>query len=258
MFSVPIEPVLVFILVFIRVIFLLSFLPVFSDPFTPVRARILLALSIALMFTPLTDLAAADFPQTVPQFMALMLPEAIFGMSLGFVGRIFFATIQFAGSIIGRESGFQFANVFDPTRAFQTPVVAQVLYIGSILVFFGVNGDHIFFNALAQSFQNAPPGYLSVRSNIHVFFNQQAVRMFFIAVQMSLPIMAAIFVLNVGMSMLAKGAPRINVFMERFPLAIITGLILLSLLSNFYVRYFINMIGDMRRHVAELLRIMGA
>ncbi len=257
MFSIPIEPILGFFLVFARVGFFFAFLPIYGDAFAPNRVRILIALVVALLFAPLVEVSPSVFPQTLWQLLGFLWPEALLGLSLGFVGRLFFAAVQFAGSVMGHELGFQMADVIDPTQQARIPVLGQMLFIGSLLVFLGVNGDHLFFQALAQSFRVAPLGELGTPEALGGFFSQSATRMFVIAVKLSLPIIAAIFVVNVGMGMLGRAVPSINIFVERFPLAILLGFLVLSLISGFFVHLVTNQLGVVRDELTTLLRLFG-
>jgi flagellar biosynthetic protein FliR len=257
MFSIPIEPVLGFFLVFARVGFFFAFLPIYGDAFAPNRIRILLSLVVALLFAPLVEVNLAVFPQTVWDLAGFLLPEALLGLSLGFVGRLFFAAVQFAGSVMGHELGFQMADILDPTQQARIPVLGQMLFIGSLLVFLGINGDHLFFQALAQSFRVAPLGELSIPDRLGAFFSQSTSRMFVIAVKLSMPIIAAIFVTNVGMGMLGKAVPSINVFVERFPIAILLGFFVLSVVSGFFVQLVVDQLGVVRDELTAVLQLFG-
>jgi hypothetical protein len=117
--------------------FFFAFLPIYGDAFAPNRVRILIALVVALLFAPLVEVSPSVFPQTLWQLLGFLWPEALLGLSLGFVGRLFFAAVQFAGSVMGHELGFQMADVIDPTQQARIPVLGQMLFIGSLLVFLG-------------------------------------------------------------------------------------------------------------------------
>jgi len=219
MLQIPIQPILVFLLVLIRVLFFFFFMPVFGEVFTPIRVRILLSATVAFVLTPLLSTSAAiSFPQSIGQFLFIMAPEALLGMAFGLVGSILFGTVQFAGQIMGEEIGFGMAAVVDPAQTGgQIPIVAEVLYITALILFFAVDAHHFFLRALAQSFEQAPPGALGYSQNVALFLSQKASRMFFLAVQMSLPIIVVIFLTNMAMGMVAKAVPQINVFLESFP-----------------------------------------
>jgi flagellar biosynthesis protein FliR len=258
MFQIPIEPLLVFILVLARVLFFFSFLPVYSDQFLPTRFRVIAGFGVAIVFTPLLYSTPLAFPRGIPQFAGLLIPEALLGLSFGLVGRVIFGAIQHAGQIMGHEVGFDMAQQMDPTQSVQMPVVAQLLFICSLLVFFVSNAHHFFFEALAQSFQRIPPG--SVRFSAEAmaaFFTKQGAGMFLLAVQLSLPVIAVIFVVNVALVMLSKGVPQIQVFYERFSICVIVGLFSISLLIGLMVRLMTGVFGQLRDDLSVLLGLLG-
>jgi flagellar biosynthesis protein FliR len=255
MFVLPIEPVLVFILIFIRALLLLSFLPVYGEVFTPIRVRVLLGVTLSMVMVSIVDLNLNLFPQSIPEFFILMLPEALLGFSIGLVGRLLFGAMQFGGTVIGKEIGFQFANMLDPSQTVQIPVVGQMMYVASLLVFLAVRGDHQFFLAFERSFRLAPPGFFNTPDNLHVFFNERATEMFIVGVQLALPVIASIFIVNMGMGMMAKGVPQMHVFMESFPIKILVGLILLSVLSSFLIQVMVDRTMAMGGDLIDLLRL---
>jgi flagellar biosynthetic protein FliR len=256
MFSIPVEPLFVGILVMVRVSLFLSFMPVFGDVFVPVRVRLALGLAITLVLTPLLYRTPLTFPFTIAGFLVVLLPEALLGMAFGLVGRILFAIFQYTGNIIGEQLGFHMAQTIDPSQEQQVTVMAQLLFICALLVFFGVDAHHLFFHALSVSFAELPPGSLGFSFHLHDFFREQGARMFYLAVQMSLPIIAVIFVVNAGMGMLAKAVPQIQVFFESFIVRIIIGLFMLSAVIGFIVNQMVEVFGRLWPDLETLILLM--
>ena len=255
--EIPLSPVLMFLLAFLRVLFFLSFLPIFGDLFTPLRVRILLAATAAFVFAPLLAPGVAVLPSTFGEFFALMASEALLGMALGFVGRVLFGAVQFAGGIMGEQIGFNMAGVMDPSQGTQVPIMAEILYIFALLLFFTSNSHHLFFGALARSFDQAPPGFLALTTDLAAFFSQKVSTMIWIAVQMSLPIIALIFAANVAMGMVAKAVPQLNVFLESFPIRIMAGLFLLAGTTGLLARHIAGMFSNSKADLLQVLSILA-
>lgn len=256
MIQIPLDLVVSFMLVFVRVFLFLSFMPVYGDIFMPARVRALTAIAISLVFAPLLHLNPALMPDTLPRFFLFFFPEAILGMALGFVGRLIFASVQFAGTLIGEQVGFGMASILDPTQAGQMPVVGQTLFLATLLVFLGINGDQYFFSALAGTFEQVPPGLLLLPDSLGAFFTQRASEMFILAVQLSMPIIIAIFAANVGLVMLGKGIPTLHLLIESFPIRIMLGLFVLSLTSVFFIQTIVEQMEVMRRNLKELMELI--
>ncbi|NQU45367.1 flagellar biosynthetic protein FliR [bacterium] len=179
------------------------------------------------------------------------------GFAFGLVGRFLFATFQFAGQIIGEQIGFHTAQMVDPTQTAQLPTVGQLLFIASLLVFFAIDAHHVFFEALAKSFDQTPPGSIRFAPGLAAFFVEQGARMFVIAVQLSMPIMAVGFVVNVGMGLMTRAVPRMHVFVESFPIRILIGLFMLGIVITIIVRAMVGLLGQMQNDMDGLSNLLG-
>ena len=241
MVSLPIQPVFVFILVLIRLLTFFSFMPVFSETYVPIRFRVVTAAAAAFVFFPAVQVDPAVFPETLSEMMALMLPEALIGFAFAMVGRILFSTIQLGGNIIGDNMGFNMSQIVAPGLGGQIPLMAQSAYVFSLIVFFVVDAHHAFFAALARSFEIAPPGFIATVSDLTLFFIQRTNQMFIVAVQIAMPILTVLLVTTLGMGFLARAVPRINMFMESFPLRILIGFLMLTAIGGYILRFFADM-----------------
>jgi len=257
MLQIPIEPVLMFLLALIRVSVFFAFLPVFGDVFVPLRVRMLVSVAVALIFTPFLSAHVSAYPQTVPQFVSVMASEALLGMSFGLIGSILFAAIQMAGQIMGEQIGFGTSGIVDPSQSVQIPLLAEVLYIMALVLFFATNAHHLFLNALALSFEHAPPGVLGFSESLPALFVTKTAQMFEIAVQLSLPVIALIFTVNMAMGMVAKAVPQINVFLESFPVRIVAGLFLLSAIVGMIAKTMAVMFSGVRSDLMDILSFMA-
>ena len=257
MFTLPIEPLLIFIVVLVRVLFFFGFMPVWGEVFLPLRFRMLFSTAVAFVFTPLLiQTHLMHVPQTFSGLLVLILPEALLGMAFGLVARLVYATFQFAGQIIGEQIGFGMAQMLDPSQTGQLPVLAQLMYLFGLLLFFSSNGHYVFFTALAHSFEQAPPGFVGYSIGLNDFFNARAADMFLCAVQLSMPIVAVVFVTNAALAMVAKAVPQINVFMESFPVRIFVGFLLLMSILGLMARFMLWMLDKMGKDLDGLLGIM--
>lgn len=243
MIHVPIESFYVFMLVLMRIGFVITFFPLMGETFVPVRARILLAVAISLAIAPVVPVTAAQFPQTIVGFALMVVSEAMFGFSIGFVGKIVFAVVQFSGQIMGEQMGFGLVNAIDPTGSHQTSIVAELQYILAILIFLTANFHHGFLRAAAASFAIVPPGTAIAGAGLTQMMMGMGSMLFALAVKFAMPIIIIVFAINVGLGMIARAVPQLNVFLESFPLRIMAGVSMLLLSLGFSVSQWENMMG---------------
>lgn len=256
MISIPLDPVLVWIMVFLRTSFLLAFFPLFGEGFVPLWARIVLSGVIALALAPVAPLTADQFPTTVGAMVAMTGSEALLGFSVGLIGRAMFAVVQFSGQIGGEQIGFGLINTIDPTSSHQISVIAELQYLLSVLVFLTSGLHHVFFAAMAASFDSLPPGTAVLSSGVGAFFIQLGGAVFSLAVRFAMPVIAVVFIINVAMAMIGRAVPQINVFLESFPLRIIGGLLVVMASLPLLVRLWLVMFSGMESLFAELFSLL--
>lgn len=214
--------------VLVRVAMIMAFLPVFGEDFTPMKVRAGLALALTACLLPAVGPNTANLPETTPQLVGAMVPEFIFGMTLGLCARLVFAAVQFAGQLAGEQIGFGIANIFDPVNNAQISIIAQLHYLFSILIFFAIDGHHLFLTALVRSFEIVPLFSVNLPGELVGFMGREVAHMFTLAVVISAPILAAMLLSNIALGLVSKAVPQINIFIESFPIHILLGLVLLS------------------------------
>lgn len=256
MIQIPLAFLYVFMLVLLRIGFVITFFPLMGETFVPVRARILLAMAISLALTPVVPVTAAMFPHTIVGFALMVLSEALFGFSIGFIGKIVFAVVQFSGQIMGEQMGFGLVNAIDPTGSHQTSVIAELQYILAILIFLVANFHHGFLRAAAASFSVVPPGGAVVGVGLTSLMMGLGAMLFALAVKFAMPIIVIVFAINVGLGMIARAVPQLNVFLESFPLRIMAGIAVLLITLGFTVGQWEDMMGGINGWLGQAVRGM--
>lgn len=192
----------------------------------------------------------------------LIFREALIGLLLGFVGYLMFMVIQAAGSFIDMQIGFSIANVIDPMSGASSPLLGNFKYMIALLMFLAMNGHHYLLDAIVNSynwvpldnqlFQNMLDGSLSD------FFIKSFGQAFMLAIQMSAPLITALFLTDIGLAFLARTAPQYNVFVIGVPLKIIIGLALLLILMPTLAVLFQSLFDIMFESMRNLMTTMGS
>src|SRR5262249_7667359 len=125
---------LIFVLVLTRVGALVMALPVFGGSGTPIQARALLAVTIALLVTPLHFGLPAPQPDNLPMLVGILAKEALLGLALGGAAMALVGGVQLAGQVIGQTSGLSLADVADPTFESNISVFSQFLELVTLAV----------------------------------------------------------------------------------------------------------------------------
>ncbi|RMF77321.1 MAG: type III secretion protein, partial [Nitrospirae bacterium] len=153
----------------------------------------------------------------------------VVGALIGFVVAALFAGVQLAGQAVAAQMGFAAASQFDPMTHANSMVVGQFQFVVAALVFFALGGHLRVVEALAASFARIPPGAgrLGGAAVEQVF--ELTAGVFVAAACIAAPVIAAMLLTNVGLAILARTLPQMNVFLVAFPLQIGVGLAALAL-----------------------------
>ncbi len=219
----------VYLLVLIRVSVILFMMPVFSSNVFPNRLKTGLALVVALLFYPVVHVDVSRFPMSVGATGLLIAGEAMTGLTLGLCLRMFFASVQLAGQVIGFQMGFAMINVIDPQTGANVSIMDQLGYWVCVLVFLLLNGHHIMFLAVIDSFRLVPVGFFAMQKVMMAKIVELGGQMFLLAVKIGAPVIASLLFVSVGFGLIAKFSPQMNVMIVAFPLKIVAGLILFGL-----------------------------
>jgi flagellar biosynthetic protein FliR len=209
---------------FLRVLALLSALPVLGTRMVPMRVRVGLALLVALAaqaVLPPAPVVALDSPLA----LALVAQQVLIGVTLGFAVRIVFAAVEFAGEIVGLQMGLNFAGFFDPVTASQTTAASR--FFGTIVawLFIVINGHLAVIAAVIKSFEAFPVGPEPFAFLRTLAPHTWGAEIFATGLWIALPLVAMLLFVNLVLGVISRVAQQMNVFAIGFPLTLGTGLI---------------------------------
>jgi flagellar biosynthesis protein FliR len=244
-----------FFWIFVRVGVLFFMLPFFGARGMPSLWKAGISLLTAVILTPVVP-PPPSFPATNLEVFLGLASEALLGFVLAMGVKMLFAAVELAGQFIGFQMGFNMASAMDPQTGGQSTAMSQFLYLFTILIFFSVNGHHLFIRALASSFYKVPPNGFHLKANLVGGLIQVSSDMFLIALKMAAPIMIALFLSNLCLGIVARTVPQVNVLMIGFPLNICLGMILFALLLLNLSPFFVDLVRKMGESMMGLVQLM--
>ncbi|WP_147821267.1 flagellar biosynthetic protein FliR [Salidesulfovibrio onnuriiensis] len=250
--------ILSFYLTLFRVSIVLFLLPFYGGRSIPTKIKAVLTLALSLALWPHLSFPAEMFPQNPWEILIMLLGEAALGLTLGLMVRILFSAVQTGGHIIGFQMGFAMVNVVDPLTGVSEAVSAHFLYMCTMLTFLTLNGHLYLLQALSQSFEFVPPGQFMINSVIAAQVFTFSKQLFILAIKIAAPVMAAVFLVDLALALIAKAAPQMHVLVVGFPVKIAVGFLFLGSLFEIlavYVTDFIKGLGPLFLH---MLKAMGA
>jgi flagellar biosynthesis protein FliR len=168
--------------------------------------------------------------------------------------------IQIAGGLIDFQMGFAIASVIDPQTGGQSPLLGQYLYMLSLLFLLSTDGHHLLIDGIYHSYEMIEIEDLLIalgeESFVH-FITRTFAIMFLIAVQMSLPIVGSIFLVDIALGIMARTVPQLNIFVVGFPVKIIISFVLLIVAMGSMFMVVQHIFEQMLYAMRALINILG-
>lgn len=220
-----------------------------------VKAGFIMMLSVCVYaITPVGELQA---PTTVLGLVFSFLLEMFLGYVLGLAVNFFFYIPMMAGSIIDTQMGLAMASTYDPASGIQVTVTSTLLNAMMSLLFFAANGHHTLIRIMVSSGRIVPFGQVALGENLYAAFVELFVECTILGVKLAMPILAAELMGQVGMGILMKVIPQINVFVINIDLKVIIGLVLLMLLMPAISGFLLDAEAEMLLTLQRLLPLMS-
>lgn len=212
-----------------RISALLLVAPVLSLDAVTIRIRIALALVLTVFVYPLFDWPVID-PTTAPGLLELVNQITI-GILMGLILQVVLAAVATAGQAIAGSMGLSMAQMIDPNLG-NVPVVASFLVILASLIFLGLGGHVLLLELLIQSFEMLPIGQGLLSLNAVGALLGWSSMIFVGAVLLALPMLVILLAVNLGLGVVVRAAPTLNIFAVGFPAMILVGILMLYVLMG--------------------------
>lgn len=206
----------------VRVATATAFTAVLGPTVLPGSVRILLAAGLGILLAS----ATGTTPRLDDSPIAIALAcvqEVLIGAALGVGFLCAYAATQIAGRILDTQMGFGIASVFNPSAGTIAPLTGTLLGMAAVSVFLAMNGHHVLIRALALSVETTPPG-APLRTFAWGAIVPQGGLMFSYGLALAAPVMLALLLADITLSVFARSMPQLNVFVLGFALKIMFGL----------------------------------
>ena len=223
-----------FLFVMFRVGALILFIPILGSGQVPNRIKIGFILFISIAVFPMVRTTPMPEPEGLFELVVYLFSEITIGLAVAYSARLLFTAVQIAGTVIDFQMGFGVVNVIDPQTETQVSITAQFQNIIAILIFLAADAHHIIIGAIVESFFLINPSQIDFSTFTPEIILVLFKATFVTAVKIAAPIMAILFFISVGLGLVARTVPQMNVFIVGFPLQIGVGLLMVGLSMSFF------------------------
>ncbi|QNO16432.1 flagellar type III secretion system protein FliR [Alkalicella caledoniensis] len=230
--------------------------PVFGGKNVPNHLKVGLAIGCSLLVTPMHSVGVT-LEQIDLTIILSVFSELFVGLSIGYITMLTFTAIQFAGQFIDVQMGFGIVNVVDPQFGNPVPIIGNFKYVFALLLLLTVNGHHMLIDGLFKSVELIPVGTVAIGENVLIFIIRLFLELFVISLQIGLPIIGTLFIVDVGLGIVARTVPQMNVFVVGIPLKIIIGLSVLIITFPLYIRLIMSIFERLHSNIYQFIQILG-
>ncbi|SIO42524.1 flagellar biosynthetic protein FliR [Bradyrhizobium erythrophlei] len=238
-----------FMLAFARIGAMVMLLPGLGETNIPVRVKLAIALLLTLIILPLHRSAYHVDMNSMTSLLVLMLQEIIVGVVLGATARVTLAALSVAGSVIAQQLGLGFVTSVDPTQGQQGLLIGNFLTLLGITLLFATDSHHLVIAALNESYRIFSPGELMQSGDVAELATRAFAAAFKIGMQLAAPFLVFGLVFNIGLGVLARLMPQMQVYFVGVPLAIMVGFLIFALvltaMMGTYLDYFVGVMHDL-------------
>ncbi|MDP1585598.1 MAG: flagellar biosynthetic protein FliR [Bradyrhizobium sp.] len=216
-----------FLLTFARIGTMVMLLPGVGELSMPSRVRLGIALVLTGILLPSHQSAYTVDLNALGPVIVLLFQEIMIGAVLGLTARLATSALQVAGSVVAQQLGLGFVTAVDPTQNQQGMLLGNFLSIVGVTLVFATDLHHLVIAALNDSYIIFAPGQLPLVGDVAQHFTQVIATSFRIGIQLSAPFLVFGLLFNLGLGILSRLMPQMQVFFIGLPLSILLGLMLL-------------------------------
>jgi flagellar biosynthetic protein FliR len=230
-----------YLLIFARVGTILMFIPGLGEQAIPVQLRLTFALALTLVLLPLLSSNLPTLPQDFGALGLLFLHEIAIGLILGGISRLIVMATDVAGSIIAFQTGLSIAQGADPSQSgVQGAVIGNFLSMLGVTMIFATGLHHLALSAIVSSYKMMSPTDTLMVSDALQMAIKVASEGFLVGVQMAAPFIVMGLVFNVGLGILSRLMPALQVYFLSMPANIFAGLVLFAFLLTTLMGWYLT------------------
>ncbi|MFZ3336493.1 MAG: flagellar biosynthetic protein FliR, partial [Xanthobacteraceae bacterium] len=175
--------------------------------------------------------------------VVMLFEEIIIGAVLGLTARLTISALEVAGSVIAQQLGLGFVTAVDPTQGEQGIILGTFLTMLGITLFFATDMHYLVIAALNDSYTIFAPGEVPSTGDVAALMTKTVSGAFSIGIQLSAPFLAFGLLFNLGLGVLSRLMPQMQVFFIALPLSILIGFLFLILVLGSMMGLFLDYAG---------------
>lgn len=251
----------IFLLILVRIFGFFIILPILAGANIPATIRAGLACLFAYMvyFSGIYGEVDINYYNNLAGYFFLIIKEFLVGFTMAYVVYLIFSVVYIVGHFIDDTIGFAMISVFDPVSQIQVPITGNLLYLFTMALLIVSGGLNSILAVLFQSFEILPIGQAVLLENetLTTYILSLTINAFYMGIQISMPIVGVLMIINISLGILVKASPQMNVFVVGMPFILIVGLIFFFMIFPIFTSVYDLLFEEAYRAIVNVIRSLS-
>ena len=223
-----------------RLLPLFLLIPFMNKAMVPRMVTISVATALGLLVVP--TLPAVRLGEVDLAFILLLGKEAIIGLVLGYVAAIPFWTMEAIGFVVDNQRGASMAATVNPMTGHDTSPLGMLFNYAFITFFLLSGGMTLLLGMIYDSYRLWPPMSFWPQWNMEAaeLLMAQLNRFVMMALLLAAPVLLAMFMAELGLALVSRFAPQLQVFFLAMPIKSALGILVLMVYGSTLFDYSLD------------------
>ncbi|MEW6733450.1 MAG: flagellar biosynthetic protein FliR [Acidobacteriota bacterium] len=245
-----------YLLVLARVGGIVSFAPFWNLAAAPKKVRVMLALVLTLIITPLVATHLGSPPRGMLELMIACVIELVIGCVYGFVGQLIFSGLEIAAQILSSQMGFSLAATINPLNRLQTTPLATLAQLFGLVILLAADGHHWLLAALVRSYHTIAPGAGSFSAELANLLIRLSADALAVGVALAAPALVVLLAVEFVLAAAGRAAPQLQILLLGFPIKIAIAFWLIGVSLYFLPSATRDVLSMLRVNLTRVLMAM--
>jgi type III secretion protein T len=241
-----------------RMYAMFTMLPMFTHQNIPPFLRAGISVTLSVFIVPQLVGPANEVDRTGLVLIGLFAKEAILGFIMGFIIAIPIWAFEIMGDLVDNQRGASIAQTLSPMTGHDTSPLGDLFAQACVVFLFVSGGFLLIVGALFDSYTLFPvfswtPVFVDTAPG---FLLGLLDRMLRLAVLMGAPVIIAMFLAEMGLALVSRFAPQLQVFFLAMPIKSGLALFVFAVYVNILFDFASHEFADLGNRMLESLRFI--
>lgn len=227
----------------------ITLLPGLAEDGMPMTVRMGIAFCLTILLAPVEAHSLPPMPDSIFPLLSILAWEICAGILLGWLARLAMLSLPAAGQIVSMATGL--SSVLQPDSNFgaQTAAIGRLFGVAAPVLILASGAYVLPLEALAGSYAALPPGPFPPMSDMLDVATRAVAAHLALALRLAAPFLLTGMVWQVGLGLLSRLVPQIQIYFASLPGQVLGGLLLLGLLIGAMAQAWLSGVGDAFAHL---------